>query len=393
MLPSAVVRARLVVDSTGLEQLLGLLREAGYRVLGPTVRDRSIVLDEIRSVSELPRGWTDDQEPGSYRLRRREDGAYFGWAVGPHVWRQFLFPPRTRLWRAERSDDGFDVVIDDPSSEPPLAFVGVRSCDLHAIAIQDRVFIGGGPTDPLYAHRRQGCFVVAVHCSDPATTCFCSSMRAGPRAEGGYDLALTELLGPPHEFLLEAATEKAVALLDGIDGRPSTPEDIAASLEVTAQAARRMSRRVETEGIAELLASNLDHPRWDEVAERCLACTNCTLVCPTCFCSSVEDVTDLTGAEAERWRRWDSCFTLDHSYLNGASVRGTHRDRYRQWLTHKLGTWIEQFGSSGCVGCGRCITWCPVGIDLTEEVAAIWAEPTQEPDPAEVAMPVREGRG
>ena len=134
---------------------------------------------------------------------------------------------------------------------------------------------------------------------------------------------------------------------------------------------RSITRHVQTDGIRDLLAANLEHPRWDDVAARCLSCTNCTLVCPTCFCSTVEDVTDLTGQSAERWRRWDSCFTLDHSYLHGGSVRPTTRDRYRQWLTHKLGTWIDQFGHSGCVGCGRCITWCPVGIDLTAEVAAL----------------------
>jgi Fe-S-cluster-containing hydrogenase component 2 len=130
---------------------------------------------------------------------------------------------------------------------------------------------------------------------------------------------------------------------------------------------------MDTSGIKELLYRNPEHPRWDDVAERCLACTNCTLVCPTCFCGSVEDVTDLVGETAERWRRWDSCFTLDHSFLHGGSVRSSTRARYRQWLTHKLASWIDQFGTSGCIGCGRCITWCPVGIDITEEVAAIRA--------------------
>ena len=81
----------------------------------------------------------------------------------------------------------------------------------------------------------------------------------------------------------------------------------------------------------------------------------------------------LYGARAERWRKWDSCFTLDFSYIHGGSVRTSAAARYRQWLSHKLATWIDQFGSSGCVGCGRCITWCPVGIDITEEVAAIRA--------------------
>ena len=136
-----------------------------------------------------------------------------------------------------------------------------------------------------------------------------------------------------------------------------------------------MGREMNTDGIHDLLLANLEHPRWEEVAGRCLTCGNCTMVCPTCFCTSVEDTSDLAGVSAERSRRWDSCFTMDFSYIHGGSVRASPKSRYRQWMTHKLATWWDQFGSSGCVGCGRCITWCPVGIDITEEVRAIRAEP------------------
>jgi sulfhydrogenase subunit beta (sulfur reductase) len=101
------------------------------------------------------------------------------------------------------------------------------------------------------------------------------------------------------------------------------------------------------------------------------------MVCPTCFCTSVEDSTDVDGDGVVRVQRWDSCFTVDYSYIHGGSVRSSDRSRYRQWMTHKLSTWFDQFGSSGCVGCGRCITWCPVGIDITEEVAAIRATEEQ----------------
>ena len=126
--------------------------------------------------------------------------------------------------------------------------------------------------------------------------------------------------------------------------------------------------------IKELLYRNLEHPRWEDVARRCLSCTNCTLVCPTCFCTTVEDATDLSGGHAERRRRWDSCFSMDFSYIHGGYIRPSVKARYRQWMTHKLATWIDQFGTSGCVGCGRCITWCPVGIDITAEVKAIRAD-------------------
>ena len=373
----APIRDRAIVDLAGLDVLLHELRAAGYEVIGPTVRDRAIVLEDIESIADLPVGWGDEQDAGTYRLHRRDDAALFAWAVGAHSWKPFLFPPRLTLWSATRRDDGTGFAVDEPTDPgPPLALVGVRSCDLHAIAVQDRVLIGGDHPDPHYAHRRDAAFVVAVHCSSPAATCFCPSMGTGPRAPGGYDLALTELLDDgDHRFLVEVGTERGAGILAGVPTRPARDADQSAAARVSAAAVARMTRTIDTDGIRDLLAANLEHPRWDHVAERCLACTSCTLVCPTCFCSTLEDHTDLAAHQAERSRRWDSCFTLDHSYLHGGSVRSTQRSRYRQWLTHKLGSWIDQFDSSGCVGCGRCITWCPVGIDLTEEVAAIRSAP------------------
>jgi ferredoxin len=197
-------------------------------------------------------------------------------------------------------------------------------------------------------------------------------MGTGPSAESGFDLALTELLDGEHRFLVEAGSERGLEVLAEIPSRPAQAADVEAASASTESAARRMGRELDTHDLLGLLRSNLEHPRWDEVAERCLTCGNCTLVCPTCFCSSVDDETDLSG-DAARWRVWDSCFSVDYAYVHGGSVRPSGRARYRQWLTHKLGTWHEQFGTSGCVGCGRCITWCPVGIDITEEVAAIRA--------------------
>jgi ferredoxin len=128
---------------------------------------------------------------------------------------------------------------------------------------------------------------------------------------------------------------------------------------------------LETKDLKDKLLNQLENPHWEDIASRCLGCTNCTLVCPTCFCHSVEEVADLTQDRIVRERQWDSCFNLAFSHSGGGSVRNDIRSRYRQWMTHKLAYWIDQFGSSGCVGCGRCITWCPVGIDLTAEVATL----------------------
>ena len=371
-----------VIAARGLDDLVETLRRRGYRVLGPTVRDGAIVYDDLESAAQLPIGWTDRQDGGTYRLERREDEARFGYAVGPHSWKKFLFPPRVRLWRARLDGGPAPEITEEPLDTTPLAFIGVRACELHAIEIQDRVFTGGRYVDADYAARRDGAFLVAVNCFEPGGTCFCTSMGTGPKAESGYDIALSELFDGEHRFLVEAGSERGAEVLAELAGRPAAGEDLEEAAASIDAAAGRMGRTMDTFDIRDLLARNLEHPRWEDVARRCLTCGNCTLVCPTCFCSAVEDEIDLTGEQAERHRVWDSCFSVDYSYIHGGSIRPSGVSRYRQWMTHKLGTWFDQFGSSGCVGCGRCITWCPVGIDITEEVAAIRAT---EGEHAEIA--------
>lgn len=367
---SPCVGEHAVLLHEGVGTLLAALRDLGYTLVGPTLREGAIVYAELRGAEDLPAGWTEMQEAGTYRVERRHDQALFGYAVGPHSWKQFFFVPRLRLWNARRDGGGF--AIDSETSSPPrVALIGARSCDLHAIAVQDRIFLGGAQCDRDYAARREGVFVVAVNCGQAGGTCFCVSMGTGPRVAAGFDLALTELLDPPHRFVVEVGSETGAAVLARLGVAAATEADRRAADAVVERTAGSMGRTLDTHEIKELLYRNYEHPRWDDVAARCLTCANCTLVCPTCFCATVEDTTDLGGDHAERWRTWDSCFTLDHSYIHGGSVRTSPRARYRQWLTHKLATWIDQFGTSGCVGCGRCITWCPVGIDLTEEVAAI----------------------
>ena len=364
-----------VFERSLLDDLLTALRRRGYLLIGPTVRQRAGVYDEISSADDLPVGVTDEQDGGTYRLSRDDSGALFSHNVGPSSWKGQLFPPRLRLWHARRDADGAMIVEADAPDARPRAFIGVRSCDLHAIAVQDRTFIGGAHVDADYAARRAGCFVVAVNCAQSASTCFCASMDTGPKAESGFDLALTELLDEDgHRFLVEVGSELGGEVLAELDTRPALEIDLTGASAVVQRAADQQVRKLDTTDVRDLLLDNLEHPRWEDVAERCLSCGNCTQVCPTCFCSTVEDVTDLAGSEAEHVRAWDSCFSLEHSHIHGGSVRSTTHSRYRQWMTHKLATWIDQFGTSGCVGCGRCIAWCPVAIDITAEVAAIRAD-------------------
>jgi sulfhydrogenase subunit beta (sulfur reductase) len=363
----------VVIDREALDQLLAALAARGFEVIGPMVRDGAILYEGISSSADLPEGVTDEQEGGTYRLRERDDDALFGFNNGPNSWKHHLFPPNLTLWKAKRAEDGALTYEAETGERPRYAFIGVRSCDLAAIGVQDRVFLGDSYTDADYEARRRDAFIVAVNCSKAGNTCFCVSMETGPRAESGYDLALTELPDGGHRFLMEVGSERGEELLSEIRTVEADEDDLAAAASVSDDCASQMGRELDTDGIKELLYRNMEHPRWDEVSERCLTCGNCTLVCPTCFCHTVEDTSDLAGQEAEHVRSWDSCFTLDHSYIHGGSVRNSPPSRYRQWMTHKLATWIDQFGTSGCVGCGRCITWCPVAIDITEEAAAIRA--------------------
>ena len=361
----------LVLARAHVDRLFDALREDGYRLVGPTVRDGAIVYDDLAGVADLPVGVTDVQEAGTFRLERRPDAALFGYVPGPHSWKQFFHVPRRRLWQATRTASGIQFV---PELERPerLALIGARSCELRAIAIQDDVLIGGPFADPGYAARRQNVFVVAVNCGQAGGTCFCVSMGTGPKVRDQFDLALTEVLdGTRHDFVVEVGTARGADIIARVPHEPADSRSRETAERIVERTAGQMGRTMDGSGVKELLYRNLEHPRWDDVAARCLSCANCTMVCPTCFCTTVEDVTDLTGEHAERWQRWDSCFTQGFSHIHGGSVRPSTKAKYRQWMTHKLATWFDQFGTSGCVGCGRCITWCPVGIDITEEVKAI----------------------
>jgi len=353
-----------------LDTLLDALRRRLYRVVGPVVRDGVLAHAELVSAAELPIGWTDEQAPGSYRSARRDDQAFFGYAVGPHSWKEELLPARVRLWQARRENGGL-AVEEEEASAKRTAFVGVRPCELAAIEIQDRVFLGGAFQDRDYAARRADVFLVAVECGAPSALCFCGALGTGPGASDGFDLALTELLEGEHRFLVRAGSSAGEAVLAELPTRPATREDVDAAGLAVAAATRETAGRFEAEGVHDLLLRNLESPVWDDVAGRCLTCGNCTLVCPTCFCTHVEDASSLDGTTAERMRVWDTCFSVRYAEMHGGNTRPSPRARYRQWLTHKLATWEDQFGTLGCVGCGRCIAWCPVGIDIREEIAAV----------------------
>jgi len=361
------IAASVVLPKSALQRIFNNLRNAGFTLIGPTIRKGATVLDEIRKVEDLPAGYCDEQKPGYYRINKSADGQWFAHNLGAHSWKNFLHPPSITLYSVSQTSGQW--VLQRPEKfAPRYAFVGVRSCDLHAIAIQDRVFMGGEYRDPHYGRRREQIFLLAVNCGTASGSCFCTSMHTGPRATEGFDLALTEL---PDTLLLEVGSEAGSEMLRDSGWQAATAFDLGRAAQAMQNTERQIHREMRTDDLPQMLYRNLEHPRWSATAVRCLSCANCTMVCPTCFCTTVEDTSDLRATSAKRKRVWDSCFLLDFSHVHGGNLRPTVRSRYRQWLTHKLASWMDQFGILGCVGCGRCITWCPVGIDITEEVKAI----------------------
>jgi len=348
--------------------LLALLADAGYRVVGPVHRDGTVVYTDVHSAAELPAGVMVETAPGAVRSSETQLPRMFAWANGPQALKPLLFAPDEALWRVARGDDG-TLTFKAANAEPrPLAVIGVRACDLAALRLQDQHFLHAAYRDQHYAARRAQLLLVAVNCTHPAATCFCVATGDGPQAESGFDLLLDEL---DEGFVVAAGSERGRELLAGLALLPAR-EDQLRKVASARQTARSVQTRSMPAGdLYDALMAQREHPRWSEVAARCLSCGNCTQVCPTCFCSREQERAQLDGRGSTHVRQWDSCFSEGHSYIHGLVVRGEPRYRYRQWLTHKLGSWHRQYGRSGCVGCGRCIAWCPVAIDICAEAKAL----------------------
>lgn len=367
------VGATIAIQKPELDTIIGKLVSMGYQVIGPRIKDHTMVLDPVQRISDLTFGYTSEERAGSYQLVRNGLHNYFDITNGPHSWKQYLFPPVADIltYRKEPGDTHKWTAEAGNGNHPPYALLGVRPCDLAAIKIQDKVFLRDQWCDPVYKERRTSAFVIAVNCTLPGGTCFCASMGTGPTANDGYDLLLTEL---DDVFLIEIGSEagRMVVADNGLQWTPASAFLIHSAQEKLLQAAEMMGRQLPNpDELPDVLLSNLEHPHYDDVSERCMKCGSCTLVCPTCFCWDITDHISIAGDETTRVRVWDSCFNIEYSHIFGGNMRPNTHSRYRQWLTHKFASWYQQFGSSGCVGCGRCISWCPAGIDPTEEIAAI----------------------
>ena len=357
-----------ILTKTHFNDFIRLLRNQGYDVVGPQVKDDAIVYDKLNNSEQFPIGVHDDQTPGSYSLLKTDETSWFSWANGPQALKPLVFSPQEKLWSATKDEQNKLSFVENISESSPIAVIGVRACDLSALAIQDKHFLESDFRDPYYESRRENLLLIAINCSHPAQTCFCVAADTGPEAKTGFDLVLTELA---ESFLISAGTVRGDELLQQLNLETATEENLSLAKQQADHAREIQTRVIPEVKSLKNLVNQLEHSQWDEIAKRCLSCGNCTAVCPSCFCHSEKDQPVLDGSQTDHVRLWDSCFNQQHSYIHGIVIRAETKTRYRQWLTHKFSTWFDQYGRSGCVGCGRCISWCPVGIDVTEELAVI----------------------
>lgn len=361
------IGSTITIEKPAFNQLLANLRITGYEVIGPHVKNESLVYEAIEKLEDLPQGYSTEQKPGYFRLVRSKHNRYFDIIPGAHSWKQFLFPSRMELFALHKNGKGWEATDTQPET-PGYAFIGVRACELAAIQIQDNIFMRSDFTDPIYRGRRQRAFILSVNCTHPAGTCFCSSMGTGPRVKEMFDLNLTEL---DDLFVLTIGSQIGRRMFTGVPFEEASGYVLTNVEHKLNHAEQQMRRHLDTSDLPGLILDHLDDPYWNEIGKRCLSCANCTQVCPTCFCWDTTDEMSLDGAATKRTRVWDSCFNPGYSHQAGGNTRPTIYSRYRQWLSHKFGTWQQQFGTLGCVGCGRCITWCPAEIDITAEINAL----------------------
>ena len=363
----------VAIQKAELEGLFAQLVKMGYEVIGPKAKDHTILHAPLKTASELPLGYSSIQAPGKYQLVQNNHQNYFDYVTGSQGWKPYFFPSKSEIMKI-RKQGGDHPAWETEQSErqtPRYALVGVRPCDLAAIEVQDKVFMRDEWCDPIYRNRRENAFIVAVNCMQAAGTCFCASMGTGPEAKGGFDLCLTEL---ENAFLVEVGSEAGRMAIhpEHVTWTPASAFMLNNAKRGLDAVREKMGRQLpHPDELETQLLSQLDHPEWTAVARRCLSCASCTQVCPTCFCWSSNDQTLLHDETVVRIREWDSCFNPDYSYVAHGNTRPNTRSRYRQWLTHKFSSWYAQFDTSGCTGCGRCITWCPAGIDHVEEIEKI----------------------
>lgn len=285
--------------------------------------------------------------------------------------KDLLFPQTEKMLDFVKKGNRFVDATDAGLPEKPRVAFGIRPCDAHSLTILDPLF-SWDYTDKYYVNRRENMTLVGLSCTSenmPLKSCFCTSVGGGPASTKGLDLLLTDL---GESFYVESLTPKGEKLVElGCDlfkDAGSDNDGVVADLKE--KAARRISRKVEIEGISEVLEGTFESPYWEEFSKRCLGCGICTLLCPTCHCFDISDV--IERGEGRRERTWDSCqYEYYTIHASGHNPRPLKKHRQRNRILHKFHYMKKNLDVTGCVGCGRCISDCPVNIDIIEVIEGV----------------------
>lgn len=335
------------ISLAGLSDLIGrLAREA--EVIGPVERAAGdVVFSSISSADDIAWHYTNTSLPA----------------------KQFVLPQAEQMLAYHRNKAGYEVaaVYDDAKR---IVF-GIRPCDVSAIAFLDKVFSDDFP-DEYYLRRRENLTLVALTCQEPGEDCFCVCADCGPAAESGYDLQLTELGGA---FLVEVGSDKGSSIVsshkDLFDSALPKQIEVRLGLEERVRDKFKEATSYFAQAVRRITTESIGEDMWRYIGDRCLSCGGCSYVCPTCFCFNVVDHAQDCGGF--RCRGWDSCALAGFTRMAGGhNPRKERQDRRNRRFYHKLAQYyIDKYGRHGCVGCGRCISACPGGIDMPAVVKAM----------------------
>lgn len=262
---------------------------------------------------------------------------------------------------------------------------GVRPCDALSISLLDKVFMESEPPDPYYIKRKDSTRVISLACNYPRPTCFCTSVGCGPDSETGADIIFFDL---KDRFLIKSVTPEGGEILESVKTllNPVTSYDLEEKTRSMLEAKNRVKKNFELDGLEKKL-DNFDASYWDKLYEKCLGCGICTYLCPTCHCFDITDEVIKTPHPSlplkgggrkgggRRVRTWDSCmFSLFVLHASGHNPRPTQKERMRQRIMHKFNYTLKNYNQIFCVGCGRCVTHCPVNIDIRHLIKEIMGE-------------------
>jgi len=341
-----MTRETKILKKEQLEQFLdGLIRER--TVFAPTKRDNERLFGAIGSAqgTSIEAGTTKNSLKSA------------------------LFPQTERLFLYRQTGEGVETEV--PPEEKELVLFGIRPCDARSLVLLDGVF-QSGIEDPYFSGKRKRSLVIAMACATSGRACFCTAVGGSPCATEGSDLLLLDL---GDRYLVEAATDKGKEIVKDRLFEATDEKDLAEGEKFKAKAEAAMDGKVSDapmtgKTLEEGLKEVFDDPLWEELTETCMSCGVCTYLCPTCHCFDICDETALTGGE--RIRIWDSCqFPLFTRQASGFNPRPTGRERFRQRIMHKFSYLPENGNITGCVGCGRCVTECPVNLDIREVVSKL----------------------